>query len=243
MGAKDIVLEPISRSKANLFIEDHHYSGTTVEYSHLHLGVYYKGSMVGALQYGDPVHREKIVGLVRGTGWNEVMELNRMALTDEAPKNSASRSLSVSIKMFERHAPHVKWIISYADASQCGDGSIYRAANFVLTGIKENKDLLRLSNGDVRSALGMTTNAKNSPVEAWDGETPVEVCEGSPSKSKIIEKTDADPVPGYQLRYMYFIDEDYRDRLTVPEIPYQRIDEIGAGMYKGEKVSIEERKP
>jgi hypothetical protein len=243
MSAKDLVLKPVSRDKANRFIERHHYSGTTVEYSHLHLGVYYNGSMVGALQYGDPVHREKIVGLVDGTGWNEVMELNRMALTDDAPQNSASRSLAVSIKMFEKHAPHVKWIISYADAAQCGDGSIYRAANFVLTGIKKNEDLLRLKNGDVRSGLGMTTNAKNSPVEAWDGKTPVEVCGGSPSKKKIVENTDAEPIPGYQLRYMYFIDDDYRENLTVPEIPYERIDEVGAGMYKGEKISVEERKP
>ena len=243
MSVKDIILKPVSRQKANRFVEKNHYSGTTLEYSHLHLGVFYKGSLVGALQYGDPVNREKTVGLVEGTGWNEVMELNRMALNDNAPPHSASRCLSVSIKMFKKHAPHVKWIISYADASQCGDGAIYRAANFVLTGIKKNKDLLRLSNGDVRSGLGMRTNAKNSPVEAWGGKTPVQVCNGNPSKKKIIDNTDAEPVPGYQLRYMYFIDKDYRDNLTVPEIPYDRIDELDAGMYKGEKISVAERKP
>lgn len=46
---------------------------------------------------------------------------------------------------------------------------------------------------------------------------------------------------GYQLRYIYFIDKSYRKRLTVPEIPFTEIDKLGAGMYKGEKVTREER--
>lgn len=46
---------------------------------------------------------------------------------------------------------------------------------------------------------------------------------------------------GYQLRYVYFIDKSARKRLTVPEIPFSKIDELGAGMYKGEKVTIKER--
>jgi len=243
MSVKDILIKPVDRDRANEFVKEHHYSGKVVPNSQLHLGAYYHGSLEGALQFGDPVHREKAIGLVDGTEWNEMMELNRMALDDDLPKNSASRALSVSIKMFDKHAPHVKWILSYADASQCGDGAIYRAANFVLTGIKKNEDLLELSDGSVRSVVGMRTGAHNSSVDAWNGRTPVDVCDGAPTKSKMLANTDAEVIEGYQLRYMYFLDEDYRDRLTVPEIPYERIDELDAGMYKGEKVSIEERKP
>ena len=43
------------------------------------------------------------------------------------------------------------------------------------------------------------------------------------------------------FRYIYFIDQTYRDRLTVPIIPFSKIDEIGAGMYKGEKVTMADR--
>jgi hypothetical protein len=46
----------------------------------------------------------------------------------------------------------------------------------------------------------------------------------------------AKPLEGYQLRYIYFINKDARKRLTVPEIPFSRIEEIGASMYKGEKI-------
>lgn len=43
------------------------------------------------------------------------------------------------------------------------------------------------------------------------------------------------------MRYIYFIDKSYRKRLTVPEIPFSKIDEMGAGMYKGEKITQAER--
>ena len=54
-------------------------------------------------------------------------------------------------------------------------------------------------------------------------------------------KLGAKRVKGYQLRYIYFIDPKWRKRLTVPEIPFSKIDEMGAGMYKGENVTQESR--
>ena len=45
------------------------------------------------------------------------------------------------------------------------------------------------------------------------------------------------PLDGYQLRYIYFLNPAARDRLAVPIIPFSRIDEIGAGMYRGEKIT------
>lgn len=48
-------------------------------------------------------------------------------------------------------------------------------------------------------------------------------------------------ITGYQLRYLYFLDKKSRSKLVVPELPYSAIDEVGAGMYKGEQVKREER--
>jgi hypothetical protein len=41
------------------------------------------------------------------------------------------------------------------------------------------------------------------------------------------------PLPGFQFRYIYFIDATARDRLTVPIIPFSEIARRGAGMYRG----------
>jgi hypothetical protein len=73
-----------------------------------------------------------LIDLVHGTKWNEFIELNRMAFSEFLPKNSESRAIAIAIKLIKKKAPHIKWIISFADGTQCGDGTIYRAAGFDL---------------------------------------------------------------------------------------------------------------
>jgi len=242
MSVKDIVIEPVGSSRANEFIKEHHYSGTVVPNSQLHLGAFYHGALEGVMQFGPPMDREKLLGLVDDTGWNEMMELNRMAFTEALPKNSGSRCLSIAFKLFKKHAPHVKWVISFADATQCGDGAMYRASNFVLTGIRENSQILQLPNGETIARFALEAHS-DDPRPELDGRSFAEVTDGSCKVADFKDKTGAEYISGYQLRYIYFIDKEYRDRLTVKEIPYERIDELGAGMYKGEKVSIKARKP
>lgn len=58
---------------------------------------------------------------------------------------------------------------------------------------------------------------------------------------KYVEQFGGEILEGKMFRYIYFIDKTYRDRLTVPIIPFSKIDEMGAGMYKGEKVTQAER--
>lgn len=58
---------------------------------------------------------------------------------------------------------------------------------------------------------------------------------------KYVEAVGGEILPGFQLRYVYFIDKRCKEKLTVPEIPFSRIDEMGAGMYKGEKTTQGER--
>lgn len=56
-----------------------------------------------------------------------------------------------------------------------------------------------------------------------------------------MELTEAKYLDGYQFRYIYFIDKESRKKLTVPEIPFSRIDELNAGMYRGIKCSVVSR--
>ena len=58
-----------------------------------------------------------------------------MAFTDVLPRNSESRALGIAMKLIRKHAPQIKWVVTFADGAQCGDGTIYRAAGFVLTSI------------------------------------------------------------------------------------------------------------
>ena len=44
------------------------------------------------------------------------------------------------------------------------------------------------------------------------------------------------PLPGFQLRYIRFLSDAARARLTVPVIPFSEIEKEGASMYKGKKI-------
>ena len=207
---KDIVLKVIPSNVANDFVKKHHYSGKVVQNSSLHFGAFLNNRLHGVMSYGSSINKKGTINLVENTGWNEFIELNRMAFDDVLPKNSESRCISVSIKLIKKNAPHIKWIVSFADATQCGDGTIYRASGFKLVGYAEN------------SALRI--NPKT-------GE-PMHVIQAHHKKMSK-EFRDWKALKGFQLKYLYLIDKSCKINAEV--LPFSIIDEIGAGMYKGEK--------
>lgn len=238
--AKEVIIKVIPSKIANEFVKKHHYSGKVVNNSCLHFGAFLDGKLHGVMSFGPSLDKSKVIRLVSGTKWNEFLELNRMAFDEYLPANSESRCISQAIKLIKKNAPHVKWIISFADGCSCGDGTIYRASNFILTDIRLNKGLWELPTGEVIHQLTIQSQPLQ-PRKELGGRTLFDITGGKYSLKKWVELTGAKEKEGYQLRYIYFIDKSYRERLTVPEIPFSKIDEMGAGMYKGEKISIAER--
>ena len=218
MTAKDLVLKPIDARRANAVVRRLHYSGKVDTRSQLHIGVYLDGQLEGALQFGPSIDKRKTIGLVSGTGWNEYLELNRLALSDRLPRNSESRAIAVTMRLLRKHAPHLRWILSYADATQCGDGTIYRASGFVLTSIKRNTSMVRMPDGKVYAKLVFSSSFGGSVdggVKARYGKRPSE------GVAAFFRRIGAELLPGYQLRYIYFPDPSARQYPTVPEIPYE----------------------
>jgi len=150
--AKQLIVKPIASKDANKIIKSLHYSGKVVNNSQLHLGVFFNGRCGGAMQFGPSLDKRKIVGLVAGTLWNEFMELNRLAFADWLPRNGESRAIAYAMRFIKKNYPWMKWIISFADGTQCGDGTIYRASGFVLTGIKVNNQIWEAPSGKVYQA-------------------------------------------------------------------------------------------
>lgn len=223
-AAKDIILRPIPAREANALVRRVHYSGKVAPNSQVHIGVFLRGRLEGAMQFGPPMHKRNLLGLVRGSDWGSVLELNRLAFSDVLPRNAESRALGVALRMLRMHAPQVRWLISFADATQCGDGTIYRAAGFILTQIRPNTGLLALPSGETITRMTVTAHRM--------GET-----RGAASLGRWAQERGAKCLPGHQLRYIYFLDPSWRSRLTVPELPYSAIAEAGAQMYRGQKPS------
>jgi hypothetical protein len=205
------MVKPIASKDANALVKRHHYSGKVVPNSQLHFGVFLGKSCEGVLSFGPSMRKDLIAPLVDGTGWNEFIELNRMAFSDVLPRNSESRAISVCMRIIKKTYPHIKWVISFADGTQCGDGTIYRASGFMLTGIKENKQLrINPETSQPMQSMAAFHACKSREFKTW---------------KRLV---------GFQLRYIYFLDQAAKDNLTVPILPFSKIDEMGAGMYKGQ---------
>lgn len=238
-SAKDIRVAPIKAADARDHVRKYHYSGKVVNNSCLHLGVFLNGRLEGVMQYGPSLDKRKLAALVEGTKWNDFIELNRMAFSDRLPRNSESRAMAIAHRAIRKNYPNIEWIVSFADASQCGDGAIYRASGFVLTGIKKNTQVWRHPSGIVISRTAMTNLGANGALKQrreLSERFGVDLTNCSGASMKPYADVGFRPVSGFQLRYIYFLNPVARQRLTVPILPFSRIAEMGASMYRGKSV-------
>ena len=137
-GSRDVIgfsngrlyVKEIDRDLANDIIVKNHYSHKFTGHSYIHLGVYINSELVGVLQYGYAMNPSSGSSVVTGTSNKQYLELNRMWLSDTAPRNSESMAISCSIKYIKNKYPIVKWIQSFADERCGGFGIVYQACSF-----------------------------------------------------------------------------------------------------------------
>ena len=230
--AKEIIIKVIPSNIANSFIDKYHYSKKHVNNSKLHFGCFLDNKLHGVMSFGSPLDKRKVIHLVQDNKgnpvpWNDMLELNRMAFDDILPKNSESRCISIAIKLIKKNAPNIKWILSFADGQQCGDGTIYRASGFQLTGFSSGamwklpEELAKINGGGVAHRMKIQdkcsliskyilkqTNGKNLTMKQY------------------AKKFGGELLDGYNLRYIKVLDNNYK--ISVPIIPFSKIDELNA---------------
>jgi len=234
MRVKEIILKPIISQFAKRFVIKHHYSHKVVNNSTFHLGCFYKNVLHGVLSFGSPLDKSKVINLVKGTLWNEMLELNRMAFDDFLPRNSESRCLAISFNLIKKYYPQIKWILSFADACQCGDGAIYRASGFILTGFSTGQllelpdDLAKLNKGKI--AHRMSIQCKTSLLSK-------EVLKRTKGKNLTMkgctQLLGGRLVEGYMFRYIKLLKPNLELNCSI--IPFKQIHELGGSMYLGKK--------
>jgi hypothetical protein len=89
-------------------------------------GLYQDNNLIGIITYGIPANNNlnEVCGF-------PAIELNRLCINDDAPRNTASFLVGNSLKMLS--TPRV--IISYADLGQGHIGYVYQATNWIYTGL------------------------------------------------------------------------------------------------------------
>lgn len=243
MNVKDLIVKVIPSNIANEFVRKTHYSGKVVPNSKLHFGVFDGKVLHGVMSYGSPMDKSKVITLVdtgmdKNKSWNSMLELNRMAFDDRLPKNSESRALSISFRLIKKHAPHIKWILSFSDGTASGDGTIYRATGFKLTQIKKNTTIYVFPDGARIASLTLTNAGDQKSRVNTMKKYNIPYVSGSSMKPFI--DAGAYKAIGYQLRYIKILDS--KSKIVGPVLDYSAIDDNNAGMYRGEKITLAERR-
>ena len=195
-GSDAFAVKVMDRNEANAIIRANHYSRVTYSGSFIHLGVY-APELLGVLQFGAAMNPASQASVVAETAQDEYLELNRMWLHDDLPRNSESKAISYALKFIKRTLPKIAWVQSFAD-ERCGrHGVVYQACNFTYCG--EHTSIFWELDGDMYHNSLMTRNPNLTP------------------KARIIQdgKDRAKPHKLRQFRYIYFLKRQYRARLKL----------------------------
>lgn len=87
------------------------------------------GAECDGVFYASAIWSSPVARLLNGRNW---LELRRLAISDDAPPNTATRLLRVMRGMVTKRFPHITALISYQD-TDVHAGTIYKAAGWIPT--------------------------------------------------------------------------------------------------------------
>jgi len=132
-----------TKSEANEFFKKHHYLHRVRRSRKVCYSVSIQGIVVGFIEFSYPIwHRRR--GVIPPYKQGEVVELSRLCLLDNAPKNSESCAISKALKLLSHDWKSLtgisaKLVVSYADLKGQGhSGGIYKAVGFKLIGMSHS---------------------------------------------------------------------------------------------------------
>ena len=205
-GSDDFYIKEIPKQISKELIIKHHYSKKVCNdaTTHIHLGCFINGELLGVLQYGYAMNPQSMASVVLNTKLNEYKELNRMWFDDRAERNTESKAISYSIRYIRSKYKTVKWIQSFADERCGGLGIVYQAANFKFYG--EHTNVMWEFENEIFHNSIVTNNARGKKKEL---------------ESKNWKDT-ATQFTFRQFRYIYFINQRCIKDCLLNEMPYPK---------------------
>jgi superfamily II DNA or RNA helicase len=110
-----------------------HYSGTAGNGQIGRFGYFNETSaMLAIVSFGNPTNVHGLAKKLELSDWRGNVELSRLAVHPDAPKNTATTAIAASLDQLADEG--YEWCFSYADTGQGHHGGIYQAMNSVYVG-------------------------------------------------------------------------------------------------------------
>lgn len=162
-------------------------------------GLFINGCIEGVVTYGMPPSPQVGRGFLGEEYRTKVIELNRLCINSNTPKNAASFLVGNSLKKLKGWA-----VVSYADGAMGHIGYVYQATNFLYCGAAKAHDKEYLIDGQWVHAKVLTNRGISAPSQ-WAKENGIQVKHPKPKH-----------------RYIYFVDKSLRKHLKYPVEPYPK---------------------
>ena len=126
----NVEVRRVTSTDTKPFILEMHYAQRMPSVSYA-FGLYINNKLKGVVTFGKPASNSLCIGVCGMQYSPKVFELNRLVLSPDVPKNSASKLIGGALKLLK---PYNLIIVSYADTAMSLVGYVYQATNWIYTG-------------------------------------------------------------------------------------------------------------
>lgn len=118
----------LDKKIAGNLVEKYHYLHRKPQIK-ISYGLFKGNVLVGVITFAKPHSHTLLEGVAGKTYKNRILELNRLWIRDEEPRNTESWFISRCLKLIK-----CSYVVSFADPSVNHVGYIYQATNWIYTG-------------------------------------------------------------------------------------------------------------
>jgi hypothetical protein len=129
---RDMTVGPVATSDVQEFARRYHYTGVGNN-ANWRWGLWHGAVLLGIVSYNLPTRRT-CASVFGAEHLHRVWHMGRLALADEAPRNSESRLIGGSLRMITRQHPQVWAVLTFAATDAGHIGYVYQATNAIYTG-------------------------------------------------------------------------------------------------------------
>lgn len=148
MSLKDYIIQPISNALAMSVVIREHYLHRRAPCSFA-FGLFLREELKGVICYGTPSSATLRKGLAGPENISNVIELTRLWVSDDVPKNGESFLIGNTVRKVDK-----EFVVSFAEIQQGHLGIVYQATNWIYTGLSAKRTNWHVD-GDTRHSQSL----------------------------------------------------------------------------------------
>lgn len=146
----------IDRDTAKKIVLENHYMKTFPAGAKIYFGILHEGfeGIQGVAVFGyssSTLAKTKL--FENHVKPNEIIEMQRLWISDKMLKNAESKTLSLIADKFKEHAPHLKIIFTYAGGCKDDCGIVYQSSGFLYLFSEKCDDFYLTKNGEYKNII------------------------------------------------------------------------------------------